>query len=86
MAVKWTKTALANLAAILEYIADDNPDRARSFALEVQEKTNSLVEFPGIGVPEVAPPGQIMPAVQRLTSPNASPLFQVGMPGALAIA
>lgn len=51
MAVKWTKTALANVAAIVEYIEKDSPERARSFALEIQAKTNSLGEFPGMGRP-----------------------------------
>ena len=49
MAVKWTKTALANLAAIVEYIEKDNPQRAKSFALEIQAKTNNLAAFPSIG-------------------------------------
>jgi toxin ParE1/3/4 len=49
MAVKWTKTALANLVAIVEYIEQDNPERAKSFALEIQSKTNSLSEFPDMG-------------------------------------
>lgn len=43
MAVKWTKTALANLVAIVEYIEQDNPERAKSFALEIQSKTNSPI-------------------------------------------
>lgn len=51
MAVKWTKTALANLAAIVEYIAKDNSERAKSFVLEIQAKINSLAEFPGMGRP-----------------------------------
>lgn len=51
MAVKWTKTALANLVAIVAYIEKDNAERARSFALEIQAKTNSLAEFPGMGRP-----------------------------------
>lgn len=51
MAVKWTRTALANLAAIVEYLEKDNVERAKSFALEIQAKTNSLAEFPGLGRP-----------------------------------
>ncbi|WP_229505953.1 type II toxin-antitoxin system RelE/ParE family toxin [Massilia genomosp. 1] len=42
---------MADLVAIVEYIERDNAERARSFALEIQEKANSLVEFPGIGRP-----------------------------------
>lgn len=51
MAVKWTKTALANLVAIVEYIEQDNPERARSFAQEIRKKTLSLEEFPALGRP-----------------------------------
>jgi toxin ParE1/3/4 len=51
MEVKWTRTALASLAAIVAYIEEDSPERARSFALEIRAKTNSLVEFPAMGRP-----------------------------------
>jgi toxin ParE1/3/4 len=51
MAVKWTKKALAKLAVIVKYIGQDNPERADSFALEIQAKTNKLAEFPGMGRP-----------------------------------
>lgn len=51
MAVKWTNTALANLAAIVAYIEKANAERARSFALEIQAKTNSLAGFPDMGRP-----------------------------------
>lgn len=40
--VKWTRTALANLVAILTYIEKDSPQRAKSFALEIRAKTNLL--------------------------------------------
>jgi addiction module RelE/StbE family toxin len=49
MAVKWTKTALVNLDLIAEYIAKDNPARAYSFALEIQQKTKIIEEFSGVG-------------------------------------
>ena len=49
MVVRWTKTALANLIAIVAYIEKDNAERARSFALEIQAKTNALAEFPNMG-------------------------------------
>ncbi|NHZ66626.1 type II toxin-antitoxin system RelE/ParE family toxin [Massilia genomosp. 1] len=51
MAVKWTKKALANLAAIVDYIGQDNPDRGDSFALEIQAKVQNLAGFPGMGRP-----------------------------------
>ena len=51
MAVKWTKTALAKLSAIAEYIERDNPDRARTFVFDILAKTNNLIQFPGMGRP-----------------------------------
>lgn len=49
MAVKWTKKALVKLGAIVKFIGEDNPERGDSFALEIREKVNRLVEFPGMG-------------------------------------
>lgn len=65
MAVKWTKTALANLVAIVEYIERDNAERATSFALEIQAKTNSLAEFPGMGRP-----GRVIGTRELVVHPN----------------
>jgi addiction module RelE/StbE family toxin len=65
MAVKWTKTALANLVSIVEYIAKDNAERAKSFALEIQAKTNSLAEFPGMGRP-----GRVIGTRELVVHPN----------------
>jgi len=65
MAVKWTKTALANLVSIIEYIETDNAERAKSFALEIQSKTNSLAEFPSIGRP-----GRVIGTRELVIHPN----------------
>jgi len=65
MAVKWTKTALANLIAIVDYIEKDNAERAKSFALEIQAKTNSLAEFPGMGRP-----GRVIGTRELVIHPN----------------
>jgi addiction module RelE/StbE family toxin len=51
MAVRWTKRALASLAAISAYIARDNPTRATTFVQEIRAKTQVLAEFPAIGRP-----------------------------------
>ena len=48
-AVRWTRTALANLVAIVEYIEQDSPERAKSFALEIRAQTNNLADFPELG-------------------------------------
>ena len=51
MAVRWTKRALASLAAIAAHIERDNPSRAASFVKEIRAKTEALAEFPEIGRP-----------------------------------
>ncbi len=51
MQTKWTKKALANLVAIVDYIGQDNPERGDSFALEIQAKVNKLADFPAMGRP-----------------------------------
>ena len=49
MIVRWSKTALANIASITQYIERDKSARAKTFAQEMRQKTNMLSEFPGIG-------------------------------------
>ena len=49
MELKWTRTALANLTAIVKYIENDDAGRATSFALEIKAKTEGLVRFPNLG-------------------------------------
>jgi toxin ParE1/3/4 len=72
MAVKWTRTALANLAAIVAHIEQDNPERARTFALEIQAKINSLAEFPGIGRP-----GRVLGTRELVIEPNYIVAYRV---------
>ncbi len=47
----WTRTALANLDAIAQYIARDNRPRAVSFVGEIKGKIEMLERFPGLGRP-----------------------------------
>lgn len=49
MIVKWTKTALASLQNIAEFIEQDNPERAKKFVQEIRGKSKSLETFPSIG-------------------------------------
>lgn len=65
MAVKRTKTALANLVATVEHIEKDSAERAKSFALEIQTKTNRLAEFPGMGRP-----GRVIGTRELVIHPN----------------
>ena len=65
MAVKWTRTALANLVALVEYIERDSPERAKSFALEIKKKTANLAQFPAIGRP-----GRVIGTRELVIHPN----------------
>ena len=55
MAVRWTKRALASLAAMTAYIERDNPTRARTFVQDIRSKTETLADFPGMGRPGRVP-------------------------------
>jgi toxin ParE1/3/4 len=49
MAIKWTKAALSSVDEIAAYIAKDNPARASSFVLELQDAVAKLQTHPGMG-------------------------------------
>ena len=49
MLLKWTKTALRSVDEIAGYIAQDNPKRATSFVVELQEAVTKLQVHPGMG-------------------------------------
>ena len=49
MLIKRTKTALRSVDEIAGYIAKDNPARATSFVLELQEAVTKLQAHPGMG-------------------------------------
>ena len=49
MLIKWTKTALGSVNEIAGFIAKDNPTRATSFVLELQESVAKLQTHPGMG-------------------------------------
>lgn len=44
--IEWLVTARADLLAIIEYIADDDPGAAQRLKDDVEAKTASLREFP----------------------------------------
>ena len=48
MAIKWTKTALGPIDEIAGFIAKDNPTRASSFLLELQDAVTKLQPHPGM--------------------------------------
>ncbi len=49
MLIKWTKTALGSVNEIAGFIAKDNPARATSFVLELQQAVTTLQAHPGMG-------------------------------------
>jgi addiction module RelE/StbE family toxin len=51
MPIKWTKTALTSVDEIAGYISKDNPTRATSFVLELQDGVTKLQAHPGMGRP-----------------------------------
>ncbi len=48
---KWTRTALANLNDLAEYIAGDNPRAAADVVRRIIAAIDSLKEYPAIGRP-----------------------------------
>lgn len=42
----WKVAAIADLLAIVEYIAEDNPDAAQALQEEIEHKVSRLREFP----------------------------------------
>ena len=46
--LKWTQPALMDLLAIIDYIADDNPDAAQSLKDEIEIKAARLPNHPGL--------------------------------------
>jgi toxin ParE1/3/4 len=51
--IVFTKPAVADLAALVSFIARDNPEVAERFGYEIVEKTQTLDQFPLLG--RVAP-------------------------------
>ena len=51
MRIRWTKKALDNLDAAVEYIAEDNPTAAHEVAQKIWDSVQLLRTQPGIGRP-----------------------------------
>ena len=51
MQVKWTRRALLNLDAAVDYIAKDNPTAAQSTAQQIWTASQLLAAQPGLGRP-----------------------------------
>ena len=49
MPIKWAKSALRSVDEIAGYIAKDNPTRAISFVMELQDAVSKLQVHPGMG-------------------------------------
>ena len=55
MHVNWLRTARANLIAVSEYIAQDNPDAAARTVAAITRAVESLGRFPAAGRPGRVP-------------------------------
>jgi plasmid stabilization system protein ParE len=49
--VKWLRTALANLEAEADYIAQDSSQAASRVVVAIEDAVNELAEFPAMGRP-----------------------------------
>ncbi|HVZ17906.1 MAG TPA: type II toxin-antitoxin system RelE/ParE family toxin [Terriglobales bacterium] len=49
MRVKWLRTALANLNAEADYIAQDSPEAASRVVTAIEDAVNNLAQFPAMG-------------------------------------
>lgn len=55
MKVRWTRTALANLDSLAEYIAQDNPRAAGRMVERIYSAVQNLVRHPAMGRPGRVP-------------------------------
>lgn len=67
MRVRWLRTALANLEAIGEYIARDNPVAASQTVLRIFEAVDKLAADPGASVGR---PGRVAGTRELVVTPN----------------
>lgn len=51
MRIRWTRQALNNLDAAINYIAKDNPEAAQGVAQQVWDNIQLLLKQPGMGRP-----------------------------------
>ena len=71
--LKWRKTARADLLAIVEHIADDNPDAAQELKDEIEAKVSDLVNFP-----QMYKPGRIAGTREMVVRPNFIVVYAEG--------
>ena len=62
MRLRYTLPALADLASILDYIADRSPQGALRIQSRIQAITNLLLRYPGAGAPTEDP------SIRRITT------------------
>ena len=72
MGVNWSKRSLASLKEIADYIAQDNPARARSFVQEIRQRANLLAQFPNLGRA-----GRVMGTRELVAHPNYIVVYRV---------
>lgn len=67
-ALVYSRRALADLDDIFDFIASDNPRRARSYVHEIQAACQDLRRMPmkGIGRPDLGPGIRVLPLWRRI--------------------
>ena len=63
--LSWRKTARSDLLAIVEHIADDNPDAAQELKNEIETKVSELARFP-----QMYKPGRVTGTREMVVRPN----------------
>ena len=63
--LSWRETARADLLAIVEYIADDNPDAAQELKDEIETKVSELARFP-----QMYKTGRVIGTREMVVRPN----------------
>ena len=63
--LNWRETARADLLAIVEYIADDNPDAAQELKDEIEARVSALARFP-----QMYKPGRVAGTREMVVRPN----------------
>jgi addiction module RelE/StbE family toxin len=68
---RWTPRALARLQEIADVIAQDNPERAQTFALELRDKTQLLRQH------QLGAPGRVFGTRELVLHKNYFAVYRV---------
>jgi toxin ParE1/3/4 len=69
--LEWKAMAVADLSAILDYIADDNPDAAQTLKDEIEDKASRLPENP-----QLYQAGRVIGTREMVVRPNYIVIYE----------